>query len=325
MDMQQAQAIVVLDESLKMAPDVLGAEVSATLNVTDGVCPERMVVTIRFPADAKDSAGKLTPPPLCFPMLSDGRQWGIRHQTYIMLSSLLMTTDLPAEGADVSASFYAFEDSCVLWVRQLIDWISVLTGQLVGTRHRPALPPVDAYQVDAALIRGMEIVRLPRVTLDRDRPKKQEPAHLVHLEHALGHLSRGEETSLPHRLLLGAHTELYRGAYDRAVINAYVAVETALARATDSNPGEVRSLLKPTRWKNLLRTWPELPARTDMQESLIGVRDNVAHTGLRPASATQAWSAYFLGQQVVAVLSAKTPCSTSPPGVFCPGGDSPSS
>ena len=313
-----------MDEGLRVAPEVLGIEEPTALEMTDNNPPELIAIKIGFPADAKDSEGQLTSPPISFPELSTGQQWGVRQRNYVTVSSLLLTVDFPIEEGDIRGRAHIFADSCVPWVRQLVDWLSVLTGQLVGTRHRPVLPPVDGSHIAAGFSTETGIKRLQWVILDRGRPKKQEPARLIHLKHALEHLARGEEASLPHRLLIGAHTELYRNAYDRAVISAYVAMETALARVKGINPEAVRSLLKPSKWRNLQGEWPRLPSHEKMKESLIRVRDDVAHTGLRPADATKAWGAYFVAKEVVTVLSEERACSISPTEISCPGGEAPS-
>jgi hypothetical protein len=310
METKQAQAAVTLDESVMVTRDILGAEESTWMTVAGDDPSKRIPV------------GGLDPPRLCFPELSNNREWGRRTAAFAEVSSLLVTADLPAEGVDVmGGAAHVFATSCVPWVRQLADWISVLTGQLVGTRHRPGLAPVDAFYVKAALDTGEGIKPIKWITFSRPRPKKEEPARLEHIKHALDHLSRNELAPLPDTLLIDARTEQYRGAYERAIMDAYVAVETALAQATGDSAGKIYKYFNRRKWEEHRKAdWPGLPEFKDVDCSLVRVRNAfAAHTRLQPATAAQCYDAIRVAIQVVhALVPRDPPCAALPTISSCP-------
>jgi len=227
---------------------------------------------------------------------------------------LLVAAHLPVELEGVA---HIFASSCVPWVRQLADWIAVLTGQLVGTRHRPGLPPLDASYVKAALDTGTGIKPVEWITLGRGRPKREAPAHLKHLKHALDHLSRNELAPLPYTLLIDAQTEEYRGAYERAIMDAYVAAETALAQATGRR---THKYFTDRRWRGIREEWPNLPDFNETMSSLVRVRNQLAaHTRLEPATAAHGYHAVRVATQIVAaIVPADPPCTALPAISSCP-------
>lgn len=316
MEMTHVQVVVTLDESIKVTSEVLGAEALTTLEVESGDQSERVPIRLCFPLSTRDAAGQLDPPRLCFPELSGGEEWGQRRAAAADISSLLVVAHLPVELEGVAHIFAA---SCVPWIRHLADWIAVLTGQLVGTRHRPGLPPLDASRVKAALDTGTGIKPVQWITLGRSRPKREAPAHLKHVKHALDHLSRNELAPLPYTLLIDAETEEYRGAYERAVMDAYVAVETALAQA----PGDrvdMNKCFTDWGWTKIKERWPDLPDFNETRSSLVRVRNQfVAHTRLEPATAAHGYHAVRVATQIVAAIaSAYPPCTAVPAIGPCP-------
>jgi len=254
--MKRAQMVVTLEESIKVASDVLGAEELTSLEVTNDDTSKIVPATMHFPLNTQDPTEKLSSPRLCFPELSNGQKWGIRRSAAVEeLFSVLVAVDLPVEYEDDA---HVFAMACVPRTRQLVNWIAVLTGQLIGTRHRPGLPPVDASYVKAALDSGDGVKPIEWITFSRSRPKKEASAHLKHFKHALDHLSRNELAPLPHTLLIDAQTEQYRGSYERAIMDAYVAAETALAQASGS-AHKTYKYFRSKKWAELREKWPGLP------------------------------------------------------------------
>jgi hypothetical protein len=317
MEMTRVQVVVTLDESVKVTSEVLGAEELTTLEVGSGDKSERVPVRLCFPLSTRDATGQLDPPHLCFPELSGGKEWGRRRAAVADIFSLLVAAHLPVELEGVA---HIFATSCVPWVRQLADWLAVLTGQLVGTRHRPGLPPLDASHVKAALDTGTGIKPVNWITLDRPRPKRETPAHLKHLKHALDHLSRNELAPLPYTLLIDAQTEEYRGAYERAIMDAYVAAETALAQATGHSAHTIYKCFTGRRWKEIREKWPDIPDLNETMSSLVRVRNQfAAHTRLEPATAAHGYHAVRVATQIVAAIApADPPCSALPAISSCP-------
>jgi hypothetical protein len=317
MGMTHVQVVVRLDESVKVTSEVLGAEELTTLEVKSGDQSERVPVRVCFPLSTQDAIGQLDPPHLCFPELSGGKEWGRRRVAVADIFSLLVAAHLPVESKGIAHIFAA---SCVPWVRQLADWIAVLTGQLVGTRHRPGLPPLDASYVKAALDTGTGIEPVEWITLGRPRPKREAPVQLKQLKHALDHLSRNELAPLPFKLLIDARTEEYRGAYERAIMDAYVAVETALAQATGKSAHMIYKYFTRGKWKEIRAKWPDLPDFNETMSSLVRVRNEfAAHTRLEPATASHGYHAVRVATEIVAAMVQTDPQCTALPAISsCP-------
>lgn len=312
MEMAHVQVVVTLDESVKVTSEVLGAEELTSLEVESEGQSERVPVRLCFPLSTEDATGQLDPPHLCFPELSEGKEWGRRRAAVADIFSLLVAAHLPVE---LEGVVHIFATSCVPWVRQLADWIAVLTGQLVGTRHRPGLPPLDASYVKAALDTGTGIKPVEWITLGRPRPKREASAHLKHVKHALDHLSRNELAPLPYTLLIDAQTEEYRGAYQRAIMDAYVAAETALTQATGHS-----KCFTGRRWKDIREKWPDMPDLNETMSSLVRVRNQfAAHTRLEPATAAHGYHAIRVATQIVAaIVPPDPPCTALPAISSCP-------
>jgi len=190
--------------------------------------------------------------------------------------------------------------------------------------HRDApsagVPPVDDFYVKAALDTGKGVEPIEWVMLSRPRPKKQPAANLEHLKHALDHLSRNESAPLPHTLLVDAQAEQYRGAYARAIMDAYVAAETALAQAAGDGEHAASRPFKVTKWRENRRKWPDLPEFDEAMSSLVRVRnDFAAHTRLKSVTAGQGYRAISVATRVVrALVSQYPPCTAFPAISSCP-------